>query len=723
MKTGKSRESAENSAPKRVLLAQCCHLPQWFFLGEELQRRHPHWIIDGLALDHPHTRRYLRILSFPGRVYLAGTAEGPVPSEYDRILIPLVNRGYLTIKRQAWRLGLPRYEIDYQGKLYPLPFARMIRSVFLPRHRPTPEFVDYLEEFPHQPLGEKIFIAESCRPELLSRTAECIRELVPTKAEITRSGPDPKSLRRLWKEYGDKTFDSAVVYFSGERGYLGLKLFPFLKRIPKILIVNENGQYFYSSTRSMMRFLWMRLRGGLPGAIVAPRILLFQTEVPQYIQAAAKRLKGADLFPDAQIRVICREGDRSEIEGSPYIDEVISYSKSHPWQSYLRMRKAARSFRPDFNAGVFTGRRVFFPLKAAFFWFGSRRRFILNAQLDGYWFAFSRFRRLMKPEPLLPELVPPSSPKILLIQTETVEFTREVLKRISRPELYPESRVALLARVSDRDRFSNIDSLDEILTYDKKHPFRTIFQLYREVRKKNFEIKCASFTGRPVYRLGKLIFWILPVRCRLAFNAGLDGYWLNLRTVHRIFKQEPFAVGLPGIAENRILLIETEEPEIMQEAVDRMRQTSSTFAVKIILFCADERSRFYTALPGIERIITYSKENSRQTGAAIRQLIKERPEAVSAVFSGRRIFLKHKLLFWCFPVRSRLVFNRHLDCDYLRLGNLRRLFRSEARSAPWSAGRTFLYTVLRATFFLPRFFYLIIWKQVRERKRNPIVRS
>lgn len=700
--------------PKKVLLVQCSNLPQWFYLAKILGELYPSWKIDGLAIDHPHTRQYLEIIHFPGTVYFQGSL--PDQHDYDLVILPLLNRGYLKAKLNAWNLPVPKQQVNYSGELLPVSRTQVIRSAILPRCQPNEEFTTFLEEFPHRPLGEKVLFAESCDPLLIGKTSESLAKLVPTRAEITRVSPMP--FRQLWREYRNETFDSAVVYFAGDRGYLGLKLLPFLMRISKILVVNENGQYFYSSFRSLVRFFWVRLRHGQTSFLLAPRILLFQTEGSAYTNEAAKQILDSKHFQDARICLLCRKEDLELFSDNPAFHNIISYSKKEIFSEIFRIWKQIRGFRPNVNIGIFTGHPTFLASKISFFLLGSRRRFILNASLDGSWFRWWKIRRLLKREPLLVSLVPGLKSKVLVVQTESVEYTLAMIDRLKRPELYPSSRITLLVNRDDSPRFQESDIVEGIEIYHKNMSFLAILKLIRKLRRLRLDTKCALFTARSVYPQGKILFFLIPARHRLAFNASLDAYWLRLWKLPRIFKREPLRVDLLGARGSRALLIETEAKDTMETAISVMQDPTVIPKAKLTVFCEARRRDFYSGLPGVTRVITYSNEETWKNWESLSELLKERPDLVSALFTGRRIFLKQKLLFWLFPIRNRLVFNRHLDCFYLDHRNFGKIFQSDSRPVGTGPVETVIRFFLRIILFFPRFGYLVLWNGIQMRKRK-----
>ena len=140
------------SSTESVLLVQCCHLPQFFYLAEKLRQRHPEWNLSALVSDRPHVRSYLELFPSFDHLFFFDKNLPETLDAFDQILFPLLNRGYLRIKRAAWRLPGTAYEIDFQGERRALSPGTLVRSFARPLHRPPKEFVQYLEDFPPSPI-------------------------------------------------------------------------------------------------------------------------------------------------------------------------------------------------------------------------------------------------------------------------------------------------------------------------------------------------------------------------------------------------------------------------------------------------------------------------------------------------------------------------------------------------------------------------------------------
>ena len=290
---------------RRLLLVQCCHLPQFFYLAAVLRRQFPDTPLDArsddLAFYLSRQNPFSSVLT-PSSPSFRGT-------NYSRIFFPLLNRGYRSIKSVARRLSGPAFEVDYEGQPRPLNGFRLARSVLYPLHQPDEAFREYLLSFPHRPLGEKVLFVESCHASLVKATESVWRPALPDACELTRVAPQPflKTIRWL----RGRRFDSCVVFFSGEKGYSGLKMVPFLLRVPKTLVVNETGDFFYATLAGLLRFLYQRVRFGPSLPQPTLRILFIETEGLSSCRFALASLKSSELFPDSEVFVLCRKGNSS----------------------------------------------------------------------------------------------------------------------------------------------------------------------------------------------------------------------------------------------------------------------------------------------------------------------------------------------------------------------------------------------------------------------------
>ena len=490
-----------------------------------------------------------------------------MPGAFDQILFPLLNRGYLRIKRAARQLPGTAYEIDYQGEHRALKLGTLVRSFAAPLHRPSEEFVQYLEDFPHRPLGEKVLVVETCHRSLADSSEEKWGRLIPDQAEVTRISVSTEG--RGWRTLRRQSFDSGVVFFSGEKGFANLKLLPFLLGIPKILVINEHGDYFYATYRSLLRFLWGRVWQGAP--------------------------------------------------------------------------------------------------------------------------------------------LPKPSPRILVIQTESPTYVRRAIEVLRKPEMFPRSRICLLCRKEDADRFRNVSGLESVLTYSRRKVGSNV-GLWRDL--KGFDAVAAVFSGRGVFRKQKLLYFLLPIRHHLAFNARSDCYRLTPRTLFWTLRKDPSFFAAEKQPASPILFLLTDRDSRARKAIERL-QDPKVAAKSIVVFCREDKRSLYEDLPTVEAVWTYAPGSSLRHLRTWVRLLRTKVDLVCAIFTGRPIFRLQKFLFLTLRARNRLVFNEDLNCYMLR-GNLGRFLQPQGghRELDHSALKLVVRKVLKGFLFVPRFLYLILWANV-----------
>lgn len=658
--------------PPRVLLVQCCNLPQWVYVWEQLARLHPDWEIEGLAVDRSDVRDDVQLL-LPGRSVHFGDVQDP-SRKFDQVVFPLLNRGYVRIRARAWRMGGRRSSVDYSGTLRTLSRAELVRSAFAPLSRPDPSFLEFLARFPHRPLHGRVLLVESASSPSLRAADATLQELLPKEGALVRIGRRGEA--RRWVDLLRRRFDGAVVFFTGEDRWFFPKLLPFLLRIRRVLIVDESGTVLETRPGSLAGFFLRRLLHGFDWRYRRARILFIQTESREYVRAALEALRRPNLFPGAQVLLLCRQEDRAALAGEPGVAECVALSRRPGPASWWRAWRAIQRFDPEVQCALFTGRPVFRRQKLAYFALAGRFNFAFNARLDGYWLRPSTLGRIFRREPLLFSQLGIAE-RVLLIQTETPEYMRGALDRLHRPELAPRSEVSLLCRQADRAAFEDLVPPDRLFTYWRGQSVASLWRLRRQLRAREFGVKSAVFTGRPIFRPGKLFFFLAPAESSLVFNARLDAYWLRLRTFRRLFRREPllFDDHRPG---TRLVLFQTEVPDYMRAAHERLLRPDLYPGARVLLFCREEDRHLLSDLPGIEQIRTYGRGTTPgELFRHWRQIRRFRPEVCSAVFTGRPVYRAARLFALLTGFPRLLVLNAGLDAYWLRPWNLGRLFRRE----------------------------------------------
>ena len=376
---------------ERVLVVQCCHLGEFFYAAKKLRNRDPKRPLDAVLIDHPQVRFYLETFPYFRQIYYFRRNLPEIPIPYQQVVFPLLNRGYLRIKLAArWRFAAS-WEVDYEGRLRPLEGWRLYRSVLITLHSASPDFCRYLGEFPPWQLGGKILFLESCHPSLVLKTEKHWKRLIPENAQISQI--KERGLWKTWLKTRGQDFGSAVVFFSGEKGFLALKLLPFLRRVPRILIVNERGNYFFANTRTMARFFYQRFRDGYSLPTLTSRVLLIQTEHNAQTLKAIRSLRHRKLAGPVPVWVFCREDKRSVFESTPGVAGVFTYSSGGLFENWKDLWRLAR-FQPNLLAAIFSGRPIFRWHKFLFFLLPAKNRLIFNENLDCFYWKLTNLHLL-----------------------------------------------------------------------------------------------------------------------------------------------------------------------------------------------------------------------------------------------------------------------------------------------------------------------------------------
>ena len=633
----KSKLRAQTRSPKSVLLVQCCHLPQFFYLAEKLRQRNPEWILSALVTDRPHVRFYLELFPPFDHLFFFDKKLPEMPGAFDQILFPLLNRGYLRIKRAARQLPGTAYEIDYQGEHRALKLGTLVRSFAAPLHRPSEEFVQYLEDFPHRPLGEKVLVVETCHRSLADSSEEKWGRLIPDQAEVTRISVSTEG--RGWRTLRRQSFDSGVVFFSGEKGFAKLKLLPFLLGVPKILVVNENGDYFYATSRSLLRFLWGRVWQGAPLPKPSPRILVIQTESPTYVRRAIEVLRKPEMFPRSRICLLCRKEDADRFRNVSGLESVLTYSRRKVG-SNVGLWRDLKGF--DAVAAVFSGRGVFRKQKLLYFLLPIRHHLAFNARSDCY--------RL--------------TPRTHFIFLDAIE-------RLQDPKVVSPQPIWVFCREDKRPLYQALPGVKEVRTYAPGRTWENLKTVLALARSR-VEVVSSIFSPQPAFRLpeaavcapaGETPTGLQPGGSQLLLSEGKSR------------SQRP-AFGLGNVAPRAAHAKSAWRPPYIvfphcgrfQGCRGKRLQDPKVVSPRPIwVFCREDKRPLYQALPGVKEVRTYAPGRTWENLKTVLALARSRVEVVSSIFSPQPAFRLQKLLFVLLPARHRLAFNQEdLNCYYLK---------------------------------------------------------
>jgi ADP-heptose:LPS heptosyltransferase len=307
--------------------------------------------------------------------------------------------------------------------------------------------------------------------------------------------------------------------------------------------------------------------------------------------------------------------------------------------------------------------------------------------------------------------------RILLFQTEVPNCISDAADLLLRENCFPNAEILLICSELDREKLEGTGKFDRIHTYSRSGVLKNLRFLRAIIKNFDPDISSAVFSGRPIFRKPKLGFFALSSSHRYVFDARMDGYWLKLRSSSRMFLQDRQAMAKYSEKSEepkhslRTLLIETESRKAVEKAIKTIGKPEVVPNARISLFCGHERAREFKGNPALEEIHCYTKKTFWSDFKVLWPLFRSKPDVLVAIFSGRRIFMKQKMLYWLLPARARLAFNEHNDCFYLTRWNALQLLRFDRpRSSVDSlASRRVIQLILKGFLFLPRFAYLLVW--------------
>ena len=694
--------------PGHVLIVQSCRLPQFFFVVDKLRRQFPDWKLDALLSRQPETDQLLRCFPYFNRVFSFQPSVRPQIPAYDRIILPLVSRGHTRIKLAATRIEGRLLRSDLHGNLTPSSIAAVAASVVhVPRIR-SADFTRFYGRFPHPPPGEVTLLLETCHPDVITRTERLWRPQASQSGRLIRCRAE--GFWKIRRTIRKNRCDSAIVFFTGQPIWGGLKALPLLTGLRRILVVTADG-YGYTSPKSLPRFLaqWRQLR---PLNLIrhslqpekwsaegdddsASEVLLLQTDSPRLTHRAGKHLLAGGIVKQNRTALFCNRDRLESFAGQPGISHIYSYRKRR-FGHNLRLLISLLLRRHDAVAAIFSGRPVFRLQKLLFFLLPARHRLLFNENLDCYYLKgnrLSQFFQLPKRQRrpfsiwLWQILGRRVTSEVLLLQTESPRLTLQAGKRLLAGGIVKQNRTALFCNRDRLESFAGQPGISRIHSY-RKHRFGRNLRLLISLLLRRHDAVAAIFSGRPVFRLQKLLFFLLPARHRLVFNENLDCYYLKGNRLSQFFQlpkrqRRPFSIWLWQILGRRVtsevLLLQTESPRLTLQAGKRLLAGGIVKQNRTALFCNRDRLESFAGQPGISRIHSYRKHRFGRNLRLLISLLLRRHDAVAAIFSGRPVFRLQKLLFFLLPARHRLVFNENLDCYYLKGNRLSQFFQLPKR--------------------------------------------
>lgn len=423
-----------------------------------------------------------------------------------------------------------------------------------------------------------------------------------------------------------------------------------------------------------------------------------------------KRITGDETYSGSLITVLCNDSRKKFYLSHSRIKHTLSYpSKGLISKIGAAVRLVFLTRKSDLIVTVFNGQRHFLRPKLLFWLLRARKSLVFDGRFDSFFLNFGTFPRLLSPN-----RKPPNRPRrinAILFETDSVEILREAVRITMSDQVIPGARITVFCRNSSAEQLRDNPRISKIISYPD-HSISGWSRMAVRIATGRNEVIVGIFNGRKRFFLSKLLFCLSRNRHRLVFNGALDCCFWNRHTYGQIIMQGLKAGVNSPFADNprKVLILETAGPETMNKMIRIAATPKVNPFARITLFCNESRREIFSTMPEIENIVTYSDGSLRSKLADSFKIIFSYPDAVVARLNGGKDFKPLKTLFWMVRTPNRIVFNETLDCFYLNRKTARLLFFSGNGSLFDSFLVSAFRQMVKGILFIPRFFYLLIWR-------------
>ena len=435
------------------------------------------------------------------------------------------------------------------------------------------------------------------------------------------------------------------------------------------------------------------------------RCLVLQTEHPLLVRAAVEKLRNSGLYPGCKLALVCRQEDYESFEDLPDV-ELMAFPRRGNYR-FLDLWRRISEFSPDLICAILNRRPIFRKQKLLFFLLPVRRRLIFDGRMKPYHLRFANLQAILR-RSRYEEDLPGKESTILYLPTEADSASLEVLGRLQDRKIVGPGRVRVFCSITKETLYESRPEVSEVVTYESGQTLANLRTILRLARMR-VDVIAAIFSGRPVSRLHKLMFLLLPARSRLVFNEHGD-CWYLWRTPQGLLNLWRTPSLRFSRGESTILFLPTEADSYATEVLGRLQDRKIIGPGRIRVFGPKTKKTLYESWPEVSEVVTYESGQTLANLRTILKLARMRVDVLAAIFSGRPIFRLHKLMFLLLPARARLVFNEHRGCWYLRRTprGLLNLLRTPSLSTDYLP-RRILRKILKALLFFPRYLYLVLW--------------
>ncbi len=231
------------------------------------------------------------------------------------------------------------------------------------------------------------------------------------------------------------------------------------------------------------------------------------------------------MYPGCKLALVCRQEDYESFEDLPDV-ELMAFPRRGNYR-FLDLWRRISEFSPDLICAILNRRPIFRKQKLLFFLLPVRRRLIFDGRMKPYHLRFANLQAILR-RSRYEEDLPGKESTILYLPTEADSASLEVLGRLQDRKIIGPGRIRVFGPKTKKTLYESWPEVSEVVTYESGQTLanlRTILKLARM----RVDVLAAIFSGRPIFRLHKLMFLLLPARARLVFNEH-RGCWYLRRT-------------------------------------------------------------------------------------------------------------------------------------------------------------------------------------------------
>ena len=253
------------------------------------------------------------------------------------------------------------------------------------------------------------------------------------------------------------------------------------------------------------------------------RCLVLQTDHPRLVRAALEALRKPSLYPGCKLALVCRQEDFESFQDLSDV-ELLAFPRRGDYRIVDLWRRISE-FSPDLISAVFNRRPVFRKQKLLFFLLPVWRRLIFDGQMQAYDLRLANFQAILR-RSRYEEDLPEKESTILFLPTESDAASLEVLGRLRDRKIVGPGQVRVFCSITKKTLYESRPEVSEVVTYESGQTLSNLRTILRLARMR-VGVSAAIFSGRPVFRLHKLMFLLLPARARLVFNEHRDCWYLR----------------------------------------------------------------------------------------------------------------------------------------------------------------------------------------------------